>query len=507
MPQRLLLLLCLFVCHAKMQGTDTLSVPLHYYLWQSDENILINLGIENPAIRHFFPPQQYTQITLQTTASDYTKLHFTHQGDAVAEHSGEAIGHTRGSKSTLFGTAAYHMGHANHVQWSHSEDHHRIGPYSVADSTTGNKQYETYLLQGGLAWSIPVGVIGLSANYHAQSTYRTKNPRSYSVISDFSLTAGWAVPIRNNYLVALSAQYGNYNQNLDVSNMPNDRKDLFYFLYGYGMYNQNISGTGSNFSVDYKGQSYGTSVQLLPLFHQGWFLSARQHHETMDALYASRPRGSYQNNQQQLSTGHHWHSTTSQHRAGLSLKHQSGTGTEYYYEQVVVDTITTSSESRLLSKSSKYIQTESSFSLFLKSYINNGPFKINPNIEAGMQAYNSKYKTTPYNEEVKNWFVLTGVELYKINGTNLSGIGFSVACHHTISDQLIVPSDNRIIQNTLLIDHQFRVANKLTAQISAQHLGKLKNNNTWRVKAGFNLLKAKDKIATGVNISLAMILH
>lgn len=507
MTQKFILLFCLFVCHAKMQGTDTLSVPLHYYIWQSDENILIGLGTDNPAIRHFFPAQPYTQISTQASIRPPTQLHYTHQGDAGTDYDAQALGHTRGSKSTLFGAAAYLNGNAKNIRWTHVEDAQRIGPYQLADSTTGSKQYETYYLQGGIAWQMPVGVLGLSADYQAQSTYRTKNPRSYSIISDFQLSAGWALPVRTKYLTGLSVHYGNYSQYLNVANQPNDRKDLFYFMYGYGFYNQNISGSESNFSVNYEGNSYGTSLYFLPVGQDGWFLNAGHHHETMDALYAQRTRGRYKNNRQQLLAGHQWQSTASQHRAGLSLNRQSGTGAEYYYETVVVDTTTVGSESRLLSKSTKYIQTQTTFSLFMKSYLNSGHLKINPNMEAGLQSYTSEYKTTPYNEEVKNWFALAGVELNKVTGTRLSGIGFSAAWYHTMSDHLVVPTDNRIIQNTLLLDHQFRAANKFTAQINAQHLRHLKNNMTWRVKAGYHLLKSMGHSASEFNLSLALILQ
>jgi hypothetical protein len=507
MTQKFILLFCLFVCHAKMQGADILSVPLHYYIWQSDENILIGLGTDNPAIRQFFPTQTYTQISTQASIRPPTQLHYTHQGDAGTDYDAQALGHTRGSKSTLFGAAAYLNGNAKNIRWTHVEDAQRIGPYQLADSTTGNKQYETYYLQGGIAWQMPVGVLGLSADYQAQSTYRTKNPRSYSIISDFHLTAGWALPVRTNYLTGLSFHYGNYSQNLNVANQPNDRKDLFYFMYGYGFYNQNISGSESNFTVRYKGNSYGTSLHLLPVYQEGWFLKAGHHHETMEALYAQRIQGSYKNNRQQSMFGHQWQKGNHQHRAGISIKRQSGTGAEYYYETVVVDTITASSESRLLSKSTKYIQSQTAFSLFMKSYLSSGRLKINPNMEAGLQSYTSEYKTTPYNEEVKNWFAMLGTELIKVNGTSLSGIGFSAACHHTAHHHLVVPTDNRIIQNTILPDHQFRAANKLTALIRAQHLRYFNKNMAWRFKAGYHLTKSRDHSASELKLSLALIMQ
>lgn len=504
MPQKLVLLFVLFVCHAKMQGADTLSVPLHYYQRHSSETLILSMGDENPALHHFYPLPGYTEIAAGVLHQNLGEQRYNFQGKTQTLFEAKAAGLTQRTKTRLFGSAAYQSGKEDQIKWTYVEDEQRIGPYQVADSSSGNKEFESYLLQGGLSWENPLGVLGLSAQYRANNNYRTKNPRSHSVVSDFKIQAGWTCNLGKNYRGGLSVQAGNYQQFLSIANMPNERKDLFYFMYGYGYFNQSISGTNANYSVDYTGNSYGVALQLIPSLIRGWFFNGSYHQETTDALYASRTRGSYQVHQLQLKLGHQWQSEGSTHRGGLKYKSFSGLGTEYYYQTVVTDSSTNSSESRLLSRSAKYKEKHQLYALFLNSYLSHGNLKINPKVEGGVQSFQSSYKTTPYCEQTKHWFAQGHLDLYKIQAASMSGIILSLNYEQLITSKLISNGANRIVQNTLLPNHTARRANRYSALVGFRHTRNIWTNAACGLEASFNLSSIYNQTTTAMEVTLAL---
>lgn len=410
-----------------MQGADTLSVSRRAHLWQSDKQIIIRLAQNQPALKQFFPLDKYTEISVNTTLQNNNSLHYHHQGDRHQILAGEVVGYHKKDRNTLFGTAAYLRGKEKNIRWSQVEDVHRLGPYIIADSTIGTRDYETYLLSGGLSHQTTAGTLGLSASYRAQSSYRTRDPRSYSIISDFKFTAGWALPLGTSNLAALSVTYGRYDQALNIKSYKEGRTDLIYFMYGYGYYNQNLSGSSANYSNDYKGNSYALEFQLLQLQEEGWFLNTRYAQETIEAAYSHRTRGSYSSTDLLLTGGYQWKTPAHQYRISMDANHNIGKGTEFYYETFIVDTITATTETQLLSKNQKFHRQNSSLFLSGKGWITKDRWTIIPELKTGIQLHSSEYRTTRWKTAINQLIIKPSVGILINHRQSISGLNIATA--------------------------------------------------------------------------------
>ncbi|RCW29194.1 DUF6850 family outer membrane beta-barrel protein [Marinilabilia salmonicolor] len=506
MIQRFFITFVFIVCHVAMQGADTLSVSRRAHLWHSDKPAIIRLAQNQPALKQFLPLDRYTEISVNTTIQNNNSLHYHHQGDTHHTLGGEVVGYHKNDRNTLFGKAAYHRQKEKYIRWSQVEDVHRLGPYIIADSTTGTRDYETYLLSGGLSHQTPAGTLGLSASYRAQSSYRTRDPRSYSIISDFKFTAGWALPVGRSNLAALSVTFGRYDQALNIKSYEEGRTDLIYFMYGFGYYNQNLSGSSDNYSTDYKGNNHALEFQFLPIQEEGWFLNTRYASETIDAAYSHRTRGSYKSTDLILTSGYQWKTPAHQYRISLDATHETGQGTEFYYETFIVDTITATTETQLLSKNQKFHKQYSSLSLTGKGWITNNQWTIIPELKSGILFHSSEYRTTPWKTAINQLIIKPSMGIRKNHQQSISTIDIATAWITATSNKLQVAEDNLIVQKTLLPDFQFRSANKFYTQLEAKHIQTMKNQNAWQIKAGCKLLKARGETATKVWLSLGLVL-
>jgi hypothetical protein len=483
-----------------------MTVHRRTYLWHTNEHVIIGLGYNQPTLKHFFPFKDYASIsaTAFTRNSDTHNLHY--KGTHKKLFSAKTEGYKRNGKSVLFGEAAYIKGKSRNIKWSHADDHHRLGPYLIADTTTGNPKYETYLLSGGLSRETRLGMWGMSADYRAKNRYRTSDPRSYSVISDFSLLVNWSVPLRSNLIPNISVSYGHYEQDVSIRNVQSDRTDRFYFLYGYGFYNQQISGTNKNYSLNYKGDNIKLTGQLLPLKDTGPYVSVQFIQEAIDALHHNRIRGNYLTNKLQSFAGYQKKKNKTQYRIGMEANLYRGVGTEYYYEQVVVDTSTMLSESRLLTKNQKYIQNKTLLALSIKGWFRLGHFRINPSLKAGIHTADSKYKTTPFKTARNQGLVSTGLELIKIREHSLTGMTIKSTYLNTRNMEQILPKENHIVQNTLSPDDNYLTASKSAISIATQHIHTMENEIAWRVQVGYHLIKYQNKRQSTLHVSLSLIL-
>lgn len=505
--RRLFIIILYLVSHEGLKGADTLSVTRRSLLLYSDQHLFIWMSENQPALKFYYPFQKYSDIESFTNYQNNQSLHYHYLGDRRLVFGGRANGYYKNKKNALFGTAAYINGKENNISWSHVDDAVRIGPYIVADSTTGDKNFETYLLSGGLSRQTALGIWGLSVKYRAQSSYRTKDPRSYIVVSDFNLSAGWAFTINPNYLLAFSATYGRYDQDVSIRSYQEGRTDLFYFMYGFGYFNQNISGTSSSYSMEYVGNSVAFSTNILPVTEDGWFLQSGYRREKIDALYSQRPRGRYQPGNLYFLGGYQWKKNYLQFRVGLKARYDEGKGTEYYYETVVVDSLTLSTETQLLAKNQKYHHQKSEIAIFGKGWLFKEEWLFIPTLSFGLLSNSSEYRTTPWETNLWQWSIHPSLEIEMTSENSVSRLKASVTWRSTAKKELLVPEDDRIIQNTLLSDFQYQVADKFFAGIELSYLKLMQNNHAWKVSASYNMLNSQGHLASAVVLSLGLVLN
>ncbi|MDG5800614.1 hypothetical protein QA597_09610 [Marinilabiliaceae bacterium ANBcel2] len=507
MLYRIVLIALIFnLSHTKMSGGESNSLLSRYYQWYSDENILFFSVENNPAIRQYIPLNHFNILSGNFSSRNSNTLHYTFKGDKNRQYYGNAEGFFKDEQTSLYGSAQYINGRTQNIRWSSVADPERIGPYHAADSTYRDNDFETYLLNGAITWQLFSGVSGISGSYRAESRYSTKDPRNRTVVSDFDISKGWAGKIMDEYLLGLSFKYGTYTQDLSITSSQSDRKDMFYFMYGYGMYNKSVSGTSRNYSTAYSGNSYLVSAQILPLKESGFFFDLSFEKEVMDADYHRRRRGRFITFNQNHLAGYQWQQNLTKHRVGLNYTHNKGDGTEYYYETVIVDESTMTSEIKLLSKATKYLRDKHDFSFQYNTWRSFGNYKIKPSLQSGIKNYSSQYRTTPYKEEVKQWYTTAALGLYHITESALSGVDVYLSGFSSYEDDLIVPHDNRFVETVMVPDHDYRSGDRIVAGITARYVKKMNNNNAWQVLSRFNLVNSNGETSAGVDFTIAYVL-
>jgi len=97
--------------------------------------------------------------------------------------------------------------------------------------------------------------------------------------------------------------------------------------------------------------------------------------------------------------------------------------------------------------------------------------------------------------------------LEKSSEKSISSVKGGVAWIKTTHEEIIVPEGDDIIDNTLLPDFRFKAADKLFAGIEMQHFQLMKNNNAWQVSLQCSMLRSSGDLATGIKLSLGLVLN
>lgn len=426
--------------------------------WQSADDLFMRAKAINPAASVFIPMSGITVLSASGEKQRRGALHYSHQGKNVAGLYSQAEGFLKTKQYALTGRASYVNANHDHTRWSHITDPEIIGPYWLADSTSGTRKYEEYMVEGSMARVQSWGSYGLFGSYRAQGGYRVTNPRTSTTVSDFNLGAGmmWSW---EHYLSGASVSLGRYSQLAQVRNMPSDRKDMFYLMYGMGMYDHRISGSDSNFSLDYQGHLFSFSLLHIPNHaRSGWFFAwEQQFRETKTkALSGKIIPGIYSQNKTDLQLGYRLHASRFVHMISSNIILNKAKGTEQYYHTVLIDTNTRLTNWQRLSAASKYHRTENFVSLLYQGVWRlNQTHKLQPHFQAGTSLFETRYQTTPYVQKADKWLVEAGLEWMYFSGASVWDAFLQVSYSYCYKDQLVVPLQNRVSQSQLIPDHHF----------------------------------------------------
>jgi hypothetical protein len=435
--------------------------------WKSADDLFIRVKEINPAATAFIPLPGITVLSSTGGHQRNGALHYSHEGKDVTGLYSQAEGIFKTQKYALMGRSSYSNANHNHTRWSHIADPGIIGPYWLADSTSGKRQYEEYIVEGSMTIRQSWGSYGLFGSYRAQGGYRVTNPRTSNTVSDFNFGAG-VIWLWKRYSSGASAAFGNYSQFAQVQNMPSDRKDMFYLMYGLGMHDHRISGSDSNFSLDYQGHSFNYSLLHIPHHNlSGWFfILQHQNRQTQTKALSGRIiPGIYNQNKSDFQLGYRLHTNRFVHMISTGILWEQAKGTEQYYHIVLIDTNTRLTNWQRLSAATKYYRTENQLSMLYQGVWRLNPkHKLQPHLQAGTSLFETRYHSTPYVQSADKWRIEGGLQWLYFTRASVWDTFLQISYSHCYNDQLIVPMQKRASQSQLIPDHHFLSASILSLQ-------------------------------------------
>jgi hypothetical protein len=499
-------ILCVVFTVARCIGASAGEPPIKKcYNWYNTEDSWIALRDINPAVISWFPMKNYTEVSAAWNSRNSGKLDLSSNGTDESFYSGNATGFKKGDRFSLLGYAAYCNGKVQNVKWSDVVDAERLGPYRVADTTGGTNYYETYRIGGAFSRKTGFGAWGMQAEYNAKGNYRKTDPRPLNTVSDF-LVKGGLVFKMFNYYMGMGILGSHYTQDIDVDNVANHRTDMFYFLNGLGLFNNRFSSAKDKYSMDYNSWSYGASLLLVPK-NNGWMITGRYNTRSTDANadYNKITPGIYEQNDVEALLGYRWLSEKNNHSVSVRFFSHSGDGTEQYYETVIVDDQTKSTDWNFLSKSTKYHDSESLAEIAARSSFFFGDNCLLPAVSAGVTSFNSKYKTTLYEQSVDKWFAKASCYYQRFSKASGFRVGVWSVYDHVRDDSLVVP-ETVVSKGMVQHDHRFMSATVLRLGMKLEYSWKINDNQSIRIFLNGETLQSDVDNGHQVNVGVSYVL-
>nr|WP_319401342.1 DUF6850 family outer membrane beta-barrel protein [uncultured Carboxylicivirga sp.] len=501
------------VCLLGYSQTDSLLTTIN---WQNSLERQYNvINAINPAGEKYSVSNRFLHNTVKIKHIDQTLISTLEYGDTQTNYSINIDGYNKYSSSVLWGSAKYEFADIKNVNWNNVTDVHLLFPYIVADSIGGNRKQETYFLTGGYQYHLNNYTLGIETAYRAAIRYAQTNPRPLNTVSDFDLRFGVTRHL-NKYNLGLSGGYGNYHQKLKVK-MYGDRNTTYiYFLRGFGLHQDLLSGNASTQENDYFGNSVTGSVSLSPI-HSGFTALFSYRYESIYHKETNGRNGiepfkiDHKNIHSQI--GYRWQTDLSDFESKLQLTQQKRIGTETTYERV-------GSEYEILTQSSPYNHTETNlsvnffwnrrntdnqnkFELFSSlEYSNTDAFHLDDGLDHFFMQINSFDPKLHY-----KWHVYKGASQWTIN--------------HLLQTKYILSSDGRL-RNTddlnqndnpkdisplfdVVHENYWRMTqNIFHTNLSLTYMYHMSNKKSIGIESGINIVSNGATSNIGGNINLTL---
>jgi hypothetical protein len=437
---------------------------------------------QNPAAIRFLPLAKHTEVVAAYQTRTSNQLYLRSDGNQSNQTKLGAWGYTQKERQTVWGSASYAKGTDSNIRWTNASDAQKTGPYVLADSTGGNRHFERYEIEGACAKGLSWGNVGLAAHYRAEGTYRLRDPRAATTVSDLHLKLGWTHQT-GNYELGLAIGAESYFQRATGSNYAPDRKDKFYLLYGFGLFNTKYSTTQSNYTYYYNGLYAGTHAFVRPRNqNSGWLGSiAASNGQTTPKLNNITP-AFFHSQTMHADAGYQWAHNSNIHQAKLVAQYQLGRGTEQQYETVVTNEQTQTTDQRLISKSNKYQSTQAQVGLLLKSEFNRNGNQLTAMLKPEFLMDQSVYRTTTYRQSIDQGILNTALAYARRSSKAVKAIELNAAYAHTFSSQLVTPESNAIVSGQVLPDFAFRSASTLHLGGILRYTHKLRQNHALKAQ-------------------------
>lgn len=349
----ILFLLCEQFCQGKVgafSGQDSLfggELPIDY----------LEKGYRsNPAAFGWLEQNKKTRLSFRYRTDDAKTFYSQFDGDKGNLYRAEALGYgVEKGKFMYSGIAVWESGLRRNTRYTDVRDERLLGPYLVVDSLGGNYYHELYRLGGSIALYGRNIIYGLRADYRGSVAYRKADPRPRNTISELALNPGVVIGVKK-WDIGLFLDYSFYKQHLTIRIEEPSRKDYFYLLKGFGLYDYSFSGVESSFRRYYRSHSYGGGVQFRQRKKYGGSFMLRYDYRKME-VEEDDLRTPFLLKEGTVAAGITWRFRLKETMALLleaEGKFMNQTGLEKNYEKTVTDTATGIYVWRVLSEADKY---------------------------------------------------------------------------------------------------------------------------------------------------------
>lgn len=228
----------------------------------------------NPTAFSLMPLQQdiLVGIALNKGNSEDKTLYTIFDGNDYTFFDIRAKGYkSNHSESTVSGFASWQAGVKRNTAWTDVADTELFYPYLVADSIGGDYHSEKYRV--GASYTHTIGKIqtGGGLKYQGAVHYRKTDPRPVNTVSATEVTIGALYPVES-YYVGVNVGYVNYKQTMSSSSLKEDRKDKYFSMRGFGLYDHQLSDVSNSCSRYFLLDAWSGGVQWAHKENKNWLV-------------------------------------------------------------------------------------------------------------------------------------------------------------------------------------------------------------------------------------------
>ena len=246
-------------------------------------------------------------------------------------------------KFDLSGTFSYNNAKRSDSRWSSTLGLMEDNPFQLADSVYSDQTVESFDLSADGVFNInDRWKAGLRICFTSSRLSDQTDPRPETSMSYFPVTLGTEYRISESITLGLSLDASLYRSDIDYT-IINPLDHYQYFLMkGVGDYYRRSSADVQGYEREYKGSTYGGSLQMTSRINAGLsnYLELGYKNSRQDATdEGSTPfkGGDYENGMMTLRDRLMWKDSRMAHNVILSLQYATGEGT-WFEQKKMVDT-------------------------------------------------------------------------------------------------------------------------------------------------------------------------
>jgi len=253
--------ICLLGCVTSLYAQDSLSTYQRVVIQQQTEQTFKKEYYYNPANRLGYSNFTFSDLLLIYNKKK-DKLYKLQDGYGVEGIQIDASSYKIVNATTrIWGTATYKKETYKGLQWNTNLDSDILGPYVVADSTSGSMKNEVYAFSGGYVKQIHAFTLGIEAQYQANLGYKVRDPRPKNISSDMTIKGGLGYTLTEEWKISAYGLFNKYTQNSEIKFANETQKAALYQMNGLGTWSRYFSGKSNGANYERPKYEYGANVE------------------------------------------------------------------------------------------------------------------------------------------------------------------------------------------------------------------------------------------------------
>ncbi|MDR2038981.1 MAG: hypothetical protein LBQ60_13745 [Bacteroidales bacterium] len=456
-----------------------------------------------PAAAFLRPAPYKADVSAMYAFEDRKKYSLLRDGEGGYRWGFSADGLVRKQKTAYWGKAAYRNTYTRHVRWSNVSDLERIGPYHIADTTGGNVFGEHYSFSGGFAGIVKEKYVwAIEAGYRAGNDFRRRDPRPAVYISDLYIHTGGSMPV-GTHRMGMSLKASTYQQRLETKTVESNRKDTYYPMKGFGMYDRAHLDYNSSFSWLYEGKGYGASLFLLPEKEKGFVAMLDVLSEDTESFATSNKYPFFYRIQSvHFSAGYRAKSRTGSQQVKARLDYRNGKGTERVYETVERNDGAGKIyyDYRLLTESHRYTRKTGYIGIDALKEWYRSRSNMWGQLGVGLRSSEERYLSPAYHMEYTHLDLSAkgGMQYFMKSSSVL--VELSGGYYPNIRSSEEVPMTDAMFIASVLPDLDIFGSSPWKVDLRCEYQYRIKKKAAWYVSGNLTRLSYKSRYAMGVEI-------